>query len=32
MDEGKLVEEGTPDDIFSAPKNPRLQDFLAKVL
>ena len=32
MDEGKLVEEGTPDQIFNAPQNPRLQDFLAKVL
>ena len=32
LDQGKLVEEGTPDQIFGAPKNPRLQDFLAKVL
>ena len=32
MDEGKLVEEGTPEEIFTAPKNPRLQDFLSKVL
>ena len=32
LDQVKLVEEGTPDQIFGAPKNPRLQDFLAKVL
>ena len=32
LDQGKLVEEGTPDQIFGAPKNPRLQEFLAKVL
>ena len=32
MDHGKLVEEGTPDDIFNHPQNPRLQDFLSKVL
>ena len=32
MDEGKILEEGTPEAIFSAPKHPRLQDFLAKVL
>ena len=32
MDEGKIVEEGTPDEIFNHPKNERLQSFLAKVL
>ena len=32
MDEGKLVEEGTPEDIFDRPQNPRLKDFLSKVL
>ena len=32
MDEGRLVEQGTPDEIFYHPKNPRLQDFLSKVL
>ncbi len=32
MDEGKLVEEGIPNDIFTNPHNPRLQDFLSKVL
>ncbi len=32
MADGKLLEEGTPDDIFGCPQNPRLKDFLAKVL
>ena len=32
MADGKILEEGTPDEIFSSPKHPRLQDFLAKVL
>ena len=32
LDQGKLVEEGTPEQIFGTPKNPRLQEFLAKVL
>ena len=32
MADGKLIEEGKPEQIFSAPKSPRLQDFLAKVL
>ena len=32
MDAGKLVEEGTPEQIFNNPQNPRLKDFLAKVL
>ena len=32
MDEGKILEEGTPEAIFSSPKHPRLQDFLSKVL
>ena len=32
MDEGKVVEQGTPDEIFNHPKHPRLQDFLSKVL
>lgn len=32
MADGKLLEEGTPEQIFSAPKHPRLQDFLSKVL
>lgn len=32
MDEGVVMEEGTPQRIFSAPQNPRTQDFLRKVL
>ena len=32
MADGKIVEEGTPDQIFGNPKSPRLQDFLRKVL
>ena len=32
MDEGKILEEGTPDQVFNHPQNPRLQDFLSKVL
>ena len=32
MADGKLIEEGTPDQIFDQPKHPRLQDFLKKVL
>jgi len=32
MDEGKVMEEGSPEQIFTAPKSARLQDFLAKVL
>ncbi len=32
MCEGKIAEEGTPEQIFNNPQNPRLQDFLSKVL
>ena len=32
INEGNVQEEGTPEEIFSHPKNPRLQDFLSKVL
>ena len=32
LDDGVIAEEGTPDEIFSAPKCERLQSFLAKVL
>ena len=32
MDEGKIVEQGTPEEIFFNPQHPRLQDFLRKVL
>ena len=32
MDEGKIVEQGSPAEVFGNPQNPRLQDFLSKVL
>jgi ABC-type polar amino acid transport system ATPase subunit len=32
MDEGVIMEQNAPDEFFSNPKNPRLQDFLSKVL
>ena len=32
MDNGNIVEQGTPDEIFSNPKNSRTIDFLSKVL
>ena len=32
MDSGKILEQGTPSEIFDNPRNPRLKDFLAKVL
>ena len=32
MADGKLVEQGTPEDIFTLPQHPRLKDFLSKVL
>ena len=32
LDEGVILEEGPPDQIFSSPKEPRTQEFLARVL
>jgi len=32
MDEGRILEEGTPDDIYTRPQNPRTKDFLSKIL
>ncbi len=32
MDGGKIMEQGTPDEVFNHPKNPRLKEFLSKVL
>ena len=32
MADGKIIEQGTPEKIFSQTESPRLQDFLAKVL
>ena len=31
-DGGKFLEDGTPDEVFNNPTNPRTQDFLNKVL
>ena len=32
MDEGVIMEQGTPEQVFGNPQNPRTQDFLRKVL
>ncbi|MCI9426287.1 MAG: amino acid ABC transporter ATP-binding protein [Eubacterium sp.] len=32
VDEGIIMEENTPEEFFKHPKNPRLRDFLSKVL
>ena len=32
MDEGQIKEEGCPEEFFGNPKEPRLQDFLSKIL
>ena len=32
LDEGIILEQGTPEQIFNHPQNPRTQDFLKKVL
>lgn len=32
IDEGKILEEAAPEEFFGNPKNPRLKDFLSKVL
>lgn len=32
FDQGKIAESGTPEEVFSNPKNPRLRDFLSKIL
>ncbi len=32
IDEGKIKEQGTPEEVFDHPKDPRLQEFLSKVL
>ncbi len=32
MDEGLIVEEGPPDQMFNQPQHPRTRDFLSKVL
>ena len=32
MDEGKILEQNTPTELFNNPQHPRLQEFLSKVL
>ena len=32
MDEGKILEQGSPEEVFDNPQHPRLKDFLSKVL
>ena len=32
MDGGIIAEEGTPEEVFENPKNPRTKEFLSKVL
>ena len=32
IDEGQILEEGTPTEVFDHPKNERLQLFLSKIL
>ena len=32
IDEGQILESGTPQEIFEYPKHPRLQEFLSKVI
>ena len=32
MDDGQIIERGTPAEIFDSPKNERTKEFLSKVL
>jgi polar amino acid transport system ATP-binding protein len=32
IDGGQILENGTPEEVFGNPKNPRLKEFLSKVL
>ena len=32
IDEGQILESGSPEEFFGSPKNPRLREFLSKVL
>ena len=32
MDEGLIVEEGTPEEVFNSPKHERTKNFLSKIL
>ncbi|MBR1821554.1 MAG: amino acid ABC transporter ATP-binding protein [Clostridia bacterium] len=32
MDGGRIIEQGSPEDVFERPQNPRLKEFLGKIL
>ena len=32
MDQGQVKEQGTPDEFFGNPRDPRLKEFLSKIL
>lgn len=32
MDEGQIKEQGTPEEFFENPRDPRLKEFLSKIL
>ncbi len=32
MEQGRIIETGTPDQVFNSPEHPRTAEFLAKVL
>ncbi|MNP76492.1 Glutamine transport ATP-binding protein GlnQ [compost metagenome] len=32
IDEGRIMEQGTPEEVFNHPKHARTQEFLSKVL
>jgi glutamate transport system ATP-binding protein len=32
MDDGRIVETGTPEEFFAAPRTERARDFLSKIL
>jgi len=32
MDDGRIVEQGSPEELFGNPQNPRTQEFLSKIL
>ena len=31
LDHGKILEDGTPEEVFSNPKNERVRDFINKI-
>jgi polar amino acid transport system ATP-binding protein len=32
LDQGRILEEGTPEAVFGAPREPRTREFLARVV